>query len=118
MGNLSQSTPTNNLPESWLFQKVRKKLDTTGHMKLFNIAVEPEPNTELKSSLYQVRMGGAFLVSYGRVEYQDAFGRNGVTQFCAVYRPPTGGVIKSPDGTDLNPVGFHIGGPSAYNYNE
>jgi len=29
MGNLSQSTPTNNLPESWLFQKVRKKLDTT-----------------------------------------------------------------------------------------
>ncbi len=29
MGNLSQSTLTNNLPESWLVQKVRKKLDTT-----------------------------------------------------------------------------------------
>lgn len=84
----------------------------------FNVPVEREPNIELKNSLHQVQMGGAFLVSYGRVDYQDAFGRNGVTQFCAIYKPPTGGVITSPDGTVLNPVGFHIGGPREYNCNE
>jgi hypothetical protein len=41
-----------------------------------------------------------------------------VTQFCAIYKPHGGGVITSPDGTVLNPVGFHTGGSSAYNFNE
>ena len=95
-----------------------KVVSPPGHTALINVSVEFVPNTELKSSLYQVQMGGAFLISYGRVEYQDAFGRSGLTQFCAIYTPYRGGVISSPDGTVLNPVGFHIGGPSAYNYNE
>jgi hypothetical protein len=95
-----------------------KVVSPPGHTMLVNVPVERVPNIELKNSLYQVQMGGAFLVSYGRVEYQDAFGRNGVTQFCAIYKPHSGGVITSPDGTVLNPVGFHIGGSSAYNYNE
>jgi hypothetical protein len=51
------------------------------------------------------------------VEYEDAFKRKGVTQFCAIYRPHSGGVITTPDGTVLNPVGFHIDGPPEYNFN-
>jgi len=85
--------------------------------QFFMIDVEMDPNIELMGRLAHVVIGHAFLVSYGRVEYEDAFKRKGVTQFCAVYRPRLGGVIKSPDGTVLNPPGFRIAGPPGYNYN-
>lgn len=80
--------------------------------------VDPQPNVTLVDRLTQIPIGAGFLVSYGRVEYEDAFRRKGVTQFCAIYRPRTGGVITSPDGTVLNPVGFQIEGPPEYNYSK
>jgi hypothetical protein len=86
-----------------------------GEKQLFMVSVEP--TTSLVDRLVPVVMGNAFLCSYGRVEYEDAFKRKGVTQFCAVYRPPIGGVMKTPDGTVLNPPGFRIDGPDGYNYN-
>lgn len=59
--------------------------------------------------------GKTALCAYGRIEYKDVFQKIRVSQFCAVYRPRNGGVIKSPDGTDLNAPGFRMGGPAAYN---
>jgi hypothetical protein len=88
-----------------------------GEKQLFMVDVESEPNTRLRDRIASAAFGRAFLCSYGRVEYEDAFKRRGVTQFCALYRPPIGGVIKSPDGTVLNPPGFRIAGPNGYNYN-
>ena len=88
-----------------------------GDKPVFMSIVESEPNITLMARLSQVVIGHAFLVSYGRVEYEDAFKRRGVTQFCTIYKPHSGGVLTSPDGTALNPTGFHIAGPSGYNYN-
>jgi hypothetical protein len=69
--------------------------------------------------MYQVvavSTGQAVWCCYGRIEYEDAFERKGVTQFCAVYRPQIGGVIESPNGVVLNPPGFFMDGPVGYNY--
>lgn len=88
-----------------------------GQKHLVSISVENDPTTALVNKLTQLSIGHAFFVSYGKVEYEDAFKRRGVTQFCAIYRPRTGGVITSPDGTVLNPPGFYVGGPTGYNYN-
>jgi hypothetical protein len=95
----------------------RTVVSPPGEKLTFSIPIETQPDYPLESNLYQIQMGGAFLVSYGRVDYRDAFGRNGATQFCAIYKPPTGALITSPDGTVLNPTGFRIGGPSAYSWN-
>jgi len=89
----------------------------SGWKGMFPVEVEIEPNTILSDRLTHVAMGSAFLVSYGRVEYEDAFKRKGSTQFCAIYHPPGGGEIRSSDGTLLNPPGFRVGGPPGYNYN-
>jgi len=78
--------------------------------------VETEPGTILSERLAQVVLGFAFLVSYGRVEYEDAFKRKGTSQFCAIYRPRRRAIVTSPDGTPLNPPGFLIAGPPGYNY--
>lgn len=110
-----ESTPaylSNQIPEG-------RVVSPPGHTQAFLVPLEADPNanTSLVNRLSQVSIGHAFFVSYGRVEYEDAFKRKGVTQFCAIYRPPRGGVITSPDGKTLNPAGFHIGGPPGYNYN-
>jgi hypothetical protein len=76
-----------------------------------------ESGDDLIEQLTSVIAGKAFFCAYGCIEYEDAFKRRAVTQFCAIYHPPTGGVFKSPDGTILNPSGFRIGGPKGYNYN-
>jgi hypothetical protein len=86
-----------------------------GEKQLFIVDIESD--SCLMRRLALVVIGKAFLCSYGKVEYEDAFKRKGVTQFCAVYRPSIGAVIKTPDGTVLNPPGFRIDGPEGYNYN-
>ncbi len=100
----------NNEPEGQIIHPPGEK---HGYMA----TVEVEPGSDLAASLTQVVLGGAFLCSYGRFEYEDAFKRKSVTQFCAIYKPQVGLVVTSPDGTVLNPSGFHIGGPPGYNYN-
>jgi hypothetical protein len=96
-------------------------VSSPGQKQLIVLTIEdladPQPNVTLTGRLAQLGAGFGFFVSYGRVEYEDAFKRKGITQFCAIYRSHSGGVIKTPDGTVLNPVGFHIGGPPAYNFN-
>lgn len=83
-----------------------------------NIPVEPTPdNLPTSTQMAAVISGVRAFCAYGLIEYQDAFGRSGKTQFCAIYRPRIGGTMKSPDGTDLNPPGFRISGPEGYNYN-
>jgi hypothetical protein len=105
----------NNTPEG---RVVYPPGDTPMHFSIsLENLVDPQPNVTLVDRLTQLPIGAGFLVSYGRVEYEDAFKRKGVTQFCAIYRPHRGGVITSPDGTVLNPVGFHIDGPAGYNFN-
>ena len=56
------------------------------------------------------------LCVYGRVEYEDAFRRKAVTQFCAVYYPRLGSVALG-DGAEVKIGGFGIDGPEGYNYN-
>jgi hypothetical protein len=47
------------------------------------------------------------LCAYGSIEYQDAFGRDGLTKFLLVYRFESGGVSETPDGTRMTPgTGF------------
>jgi hypothetical protein len=85
-----------------------------GHQYLVSIGLEPESCTI--DEITKVTSGRATLCAYGWIEYEDTFERRGQTQFCAIYELQ-GGVIKSPDGTILNPTGFRIGGPPGYNYN-
>ena len=63
----------------------------------------------------KLRDGKTVMCAFGIIEYEDSFGRKRETRTCYVYDFAWGGVIKSPDGTVLNPSGFRIGGPSAYN---
>lgn len=88
-----------------------------GQKQLISLVLEFEPNTRMMDAVAPVGVGKAFFCSYGRIEYEDAFRRKGITQFFAIYYPSRGAVFKSPDGTVLNPPGFRIGGPPGYNFN-
>jgi hypothetical protein len=55
------------------------------------------------------------LYAYGFLKYQDAFGKERVTRVCYVYHLQQGGIMTTPDGVVLNPEGFRVGGPPAYN---
>lgn len=90
-----------------------------GHEELRIVQLEPDPNPNIKymDRLSHVSTAFNFMCAYGRIEYEDVFKRKGVTQFCAIYKPPVGGVVTLPDGTVINPTGFHIGGPQGYNFN-
>jgi hypothetical protein len=57
----------------------------------------------------------SILCTYGRIDYEDVFGRKSFTQFCALYHPRQGRVFVS-DAT-ISVGGFHIGGPKGYNHN-
>lgn len=63
----------------------------------------------------KLRDGETVMCAFGIIEYEDSFGGKRETRTCYVYNFAWGGVIKSPDGTVLNPPGFRIGGPPAYN---
>ncbi len=56
------------------------------------------------------------LCVYGRIEYEDAFKRHAVTQFCAIYYPRLGSVTLE-NHTEAKIGGFGIDGPEGYNYN-
>lgn len=85
---------------------------------LVSIGHEPTPERmSVVDEMTATLSGTRAFCAYGTIEYKDAFGRSGETQFCAIYRPQLGGIIKSPDGTVLNPPGFYIAGPDGYNYN-
>lgn len=88
-----------------------------GDATFISLEVEFDSTETLMKHLSLVAIRQCFLCSYGRIEYEDAFGSKSVTQFCAIYEPQLGGVVKSPDGIVLNPRGFRIDGPSAYNFN-
>lgn len=89
-----------------------------GHKYFMNFPLEPTPERmPVSTQMAEVIAGVRAFCAYGKIEYKDAFGRNGESQFCAIYRTRLGGIIKSPDGTDLNPPGFYIGGPKGYNHN-
>jgi hypothetical protein len=82
-----------------------------------NIPLEPTADRmTILSQMAEVVAGLRAFCAYGKIEYKDAFGRRGESQFCATYRLRLGGVMKSPDGIDLNPPGFYISGPKGYNY--
>jgi len=63
----------------------------------------------------KLRDGQTLMCAYGIIKYEDAFGKERETKVCYFYRFRWGGVIKAPDETVLNPSGFLIGGPAAYN---
>jgi hypothetical protein len=88
-----------------------------GHKFLRNICLEFVSGADVMAQVVAVAHGQAVWCCYGKIEYEDAFKRKGVTQFCAIYRPQMGGVITSPNGVVLNPPGFYMDGPSGYNYN-
>jgi hypothetical protein len=71
------------------------------------------PMTDLEMN--DLNEGKTILCAYGFIKYTDAFGRWRETRICFVYYIPSGGVIRSPDGREINPEGFRIGGPDAYN---
>jgi len=87
-----------------------------GYSYAVSIPIENGPGN-LVERMTLTALGEIAFCAYGRIEYEDAFKRKGITQVCALYYPLRGGVIKSPDGTVLNPPGFRIGGPPGYNYN-
>jgi len=84
-----------------------------GHKSLVSIPLES--GILGGGELLDLKRGDSVLCAYGCIEYQDAFGRDGVTKFCVLYRFQFGGVITSPDGVVLNPPGFRTGGPAGYN---
>jgi len=84
-----------------------------GYIYGISTALESGPLTAKK--FVELEDGKSLLCAYGCVEYKDAFGRNGRTQFCLIYKFTFGGVLRSPDGTVLNPPGFRQGGPRGYN---
>jgi len=65
---------------------------------------------------FDLRDGKTIMCAYGFIVYRDAFKREKETRVCYVYNFSNGGVIKSIDGTVLNPPGFRIGGPTGYNH--
>ena len=82
----------------------------------------PENAIQLRSDRYlapkeynDLNDGKTILCAYGFIKYTDAFGGKRETRACYVYHVPRGGILKSPDGTVLDPEGFQVGGPSAYN---
>lgn len=75
------------------------------HVRLENV-----PN------LTEIQIGRAVLCAYGRIDYEDAFGRKAFTQFCAIYQPRHGSIAISSD-TGVNFGGFYVDGPKGYNHN-
>jgi hypothetical protein len=61
-----------------------------------------------------LRDQNTLMCAYGRIKY-DSLGHDRETAVCYVFRFHFGGVFTSTDGTVLNPHGFEIGGPAAYN---
>ncbi len=59
--------------------------------------------------------GDIVFCGYGYLQYIDVFGKKRETRTCYIYYIQHGGVMKGPDGIVLNPDGFYMGGPPAYN---
>jgi hypothetical protein len=79
-----------------------------------NVRLESSSQTmELAASVTE---GRSIWCAYGRIEYEDAFKREGITQFCAIFYP-VGRLVESIDGRVFDPGVFHIGGPKGYNGN-
>jgi hypothetical protein len=55
------------------------------------------------------------MCAHGFIKYIDPFAEQRETRVCYVWDFQWGGVFTSLDGTPLNPVGFRISGPEAYN---
>jgi hypothetical protein len=83
--------------------------------EVFQVRLGLYPPTLTEEQWLNLRDNKAIMCAYGFIEYKDVFGREGKTQACYVYDFAWGGVITAPDGTRLNPPGFRIGGPRAYN---
>jgi hypothetical protein len=81
----------------------------------YNLSIGLESGPMTAEQFADVQNRNAVLCAYGCIEYLDAFGRKRTTQVCAIYNLGLGGVITSPNGTVLNPPGFLLGGPEAYN---
>lgn len=72
------------------------------------------PDTLTINEWESLRDGKTAMCAFGCIKY-TSMGRPHETAVCYVFRFHWGGVITATDGTVLNPPGFEIGGPSAYN---
>jgi hypothetical protein len=81
----------------------------------FQVRIRLDPPTMTEEQWEKLRDGKTIMCAYGFIEYKDAFGWRRKTRVCYIYEFKWGGVITAPDGTVLNPPGFRVGGPPAYN---
>jgi hypothetical protein len=81
----------------------------------FQVRLSLSPPTLTEEQWVKLRDGNTIMCAYGFIEYRDVFERKKEIRVCYLYEFRWGGVIKTPDGTVLNPPGFRIGGPRAYN---
>jgi hypothetical protein len=66
-----------------------------------------------KDEWESMRDGKTLMCAYGKINY-ESLGKDCETAVCYIFRFH-GGVITATDGTVLNPDGFEVGGPRAYN---
>lgn len=81
----------------------------------FQISCFLDPTHTTEAQLNELIRGSTLMCAYGFVRYKDAFGKVRETRVCYTYDFAFGGILRTPEGSVINRVGFHPDGPPEYN---